>query len=77
MPKILNLIIEEKAEHYSKFRKGAVHLTIEEGAVKRDGYIIIRSKYSMGYASRKKDKVEQIREQHYEKMRSSATSTRA
>ena len=66
MPKILNLTIEEKAERYSKLRKGAVHLTIEERAVKWDEYVKIRSGYNMGYASRNKEKSVQISKDHYE-----------
>lgn len=66
MPKILNLTIDEKAERYSKLRKGAVGLTIEERAVKWDEYVIIRSKYCMEYASRNKEKLDIVRKAHYE-----------
>lgn len=65
MPKILNLTIEEKAERYSKLRKGAVHLTIEERAVKWEEYVIYKSKKCMEYASRNKEKVGEISSQHY------------
>lgn len=65
MPKILNLTIEEKAERYSKLRKGAVHLTIEERAVKWDEHVIYNSKKSMEYASRHKDKIALSASQHY------------
>lgn len=65
MPKITNYTMEEKAERFSKLRKGAVHLTIEERAVKWDEYVIYKSKKNMEYASRNKDKVAEISAQHY------------
>lgn len=65
MPKILNLTIEEKAERYFKLRKNAVHLTIEERATKWDEFVISRSGYCMGYASRNKEKVATTSAQHY------------
>ena len=66
MPIILNLTVEEKSERYSKLRKGAINLTIEERALKWDEYVITRSKYCMQYASRNKEKLDLVRKAHYE-----------
>ena len=67
MPKILNLTIEEKAERYSKLRKGAVHLTIEERADKWDELRRKDILKCLDYASRNKEKLSVYSNEHYVK----------